>query len=120
MAVLVSKKTLIVPLHEAYPTCLKNLQSFPWLSPLNCFMTQRCAADKRCMTTFVPRIESIFAVFSAVKLIIIHWNHPVTREDFGCRVWREEGNPTIIQMNPVQLKKFLQVGDIVELPRMSS
>ncbi len=116
--VLVSGRTLFLPLGALYPECDLLRQGHPRIPPLACLQDGGChlGVSTRCMETLARRLGRLFEAHPALELVVLHWTR-AGGEPWGTRFDRAFSPPTVARLRAASLRYYLLHGQRFPIPR---
>ncbi len=115
--VLVSGRTLFLPLDALYPECAALRQGHPRIRTLACLEDAGChlGMNARCMETLAHRLGRLFDALPALEVVVAHWQLE-EGELRGARFDRALSAPRVVRLRPAYLRHYLARGERFPVP----
>ncbi len=117
VGVLLSGRTLLLPLDALYPECGVLTAAHPQVRPFACIQDNGChlGMNTRCMETLARRLDRLFAAHPALELVLVHWSLPDS-SCWGVAFDRRLSAPRVARIRPSYLSHYLRTGAPFAVP----
>lgn len=112
--VLVSRKTVLIPLRQLYPECQSYLVNLPAAENLQCLREGRCSVDKGCMPVLAERVHKFFMYHEPSALQLLAYYKTPSGSIRAGVFTRQVDEPRVITCNQHGLQKLQKIGAVKE------
>ncbi len=109
--VLVSGRTLLLPLDTLYPECRVLTHQHPQIRPFACIQDGGChlGMNTRCMETVARRLDRLFTAHPELEVVLLHWQLR-DGSSWGTAFDRRLSAPRVARLRPAYLEHYRAAG----------